>query len=253
MTRDEYRAHPALNFSKAKWLAVSPAHYKAHCDEVVEESPAMLLGTLTHALVLEGTPISDLAVVRPEGMNFVSKEGKAWKAEQTLPIITEEDLRAINGMAESVMANTYARSLLDACTIREKPLFGTLYGVEIKGLIDACGCNSANRWAILDLKTTNDASPKKWQWLIEDAERQYGLQAAWYMALLGLAEQLEDEPEFFWLAVEKKAPYTCVVHQIGGDKLRAAKDLLEQVLTSYIISSESNEYQQPYQGIHLHE
>jgi hypothetical protein len=251
MTRDEYRAHPALNFSKAKWLAVSPAHFKAKRDEIIKESHDMLLGNLTHALVLEGTPITDLAVVRPDGMSFTTKEGKAWKAEQVLPIITDEDIRDINGMAGSVMDNQDAKALLDACTIREKPIFGTLYGVEIKGMLDACGRNSAGHWAILDLKTTNDASPNKFKWTTKDFH--YDLQAAWYMALLGLAEQLEEEPEFFWLAVEKKPPYTCVVHQIGGDKLRAAKDLLEQVLTSYITCTESNQYQQPYQGIHLHE
>ena len=52
-TRKEYDAIHALNYSGAKELLKSPLHYKHYLAAERKETPALRVGSLTHAKVLE--------------------------------------------------------------------------------------------------------------------------------------------------------------------------------------------------------
>jgi len=246
MTTEEYRAHPALNFSLAKNLLKSPAHFQAALTETREPTSAMHIGTIAHAMILEGKVLADLCAIRPHGMSFVSKEGKAWKAEQTLPIISEDEESDLNLMTQAVRQNVYARSILMGCQHRETPLFASVMGVECKALLD-CHGTDGEQWTICDLKTTQDASPRGFARSVADMH--YDLQVAWYSAILAKHEQIETPPFWTWIAVEKKAPFVNVVytadqwHESGLRKL-------EIVLDRYKECSASGKWPMPYQGIH---
>jgi len=96
MTIDEYRAHPALNFSLAKLLAFkTPAHFQQAKEEPEElDSIAIRMGTAVHDL-LQG--ISRNFAIKPahrEGDPADTWHGskkwcKEWTAAQTLPIFTQ--------------------------------------------------------------------------------------------------------------------------------------------------------------------
>ena len=104
MTEAQYRASEAISKSDIDYIAPprTPAHYKAHKDGLLvrEETPAMRLGTLTHRAILEPDSMQSAFAVRPDGLSFTTKEGKAWRDAQKAPIITQEEADASEGDGE---------------------------------------------------------------------------------------------------------------------------------------------------------
>lgn len=248
MTREEYRAHPALNFSLAKHLLTSPAHFKAAQDEEQEETDAMRIGTLAHAMVLEGKDLRDLYAIKPAGMSFATKEGKAWRDDQTLPILKEEDAESIPAIAEAIAKNPDAAGMLRGCTMREHPIFFTLHGVECKALLDMAGTDS-RVWVINDFKTSQDASPRKFAKTAYDMH--LDMQAAWYSDGLAMAEGLEDPPLFYWTVTEKKKPFFNVVYQPDDETMANGRKKVEKALKRYQDCMKSGEWPMPTKGVQV--
>lgn len=246
MTREEYRAHPALNFSLAKHLLKSPAHFKAAQDEEREETDAMRIGTMAHAMILEGKDLRSMYAIKPAGMSFAKADGKAWRDAQTLPIITEEEANALPRIAEAIAKNRDATAILSGCTFRERPVFATMHGVECKALMDACGF-SATAWAVGDFKTAADVSPRKFSRTI--FEMDYDMQAAWSSDLLALEQGLESPPWWFWIATEKKPPFVNVVYQPDAEMMESGRAKVEKALAIYKECTESGEWPMPLRGV----
>ncbi len=246
MTTSEYRAYEAVNFSTLKAILKSPAHYQAALAEKVKETPAMLLGTLAHGMILEGKELRDMASVKPEGLSLATKDGKEWKAEfGHLPIISADDAAALDGMAQSVAQNPHAAAMLRACQDRETPIIADIRGVVCKGLIDAHGTDGVE-WVIVDLKTTDDASPEAFARKVADYH--YDMQAAHYKALLARHHQIETEPVFYWIAVEKTAPFTCVVYE-SFDWIQSGEEKLETALERLKECRAANHWPHAWRGI----
>ena len=246
MTTEEYRAHPACNFSSLKALLKSPAHYQAALQNQVEETVAMRLGTLVHGVVLEGHDLNAIAAIKPEGLSMATKDGKAWKeAAGELPIISLQDACDIEGMSASILANPHAAHILNISPERETPLFSTLQGVPCKALLDAHGTDG-EEWWIVDLKTTDDASPDAFARKV--ANFHYDLQAELYNAILSRHHQIENRPYWLWIAVEKTPPYTCAVYN-ANEWRQSGEEKLDRVLQSWKECTEKNEWPQPWQGI----
>lgn len=248
MTAAEYRAADAVNFSSVKHILTSPAHYRAALEEDRKETPAMIMGTMTHSVILEGMPLSKVCAIKPPDLSLATKEGKAWKAENAgKPIISDGDAEAIVGMAQAVAANPHAMAMLKACPDRETPLFANLAGVECKALIDAYGTDG-HEWVVCDLKTTDDASPDAFSRKVMGLH--YDMQAAFYCEILARNYQIENPPHFFWIAVEKTAPFTCAVYsaiewmETGEEKVRRALETMKECRAS-------GEWPQPWSGINI--
>jgi hypothetical protein len=137
----QYRAAEGISKSSLDWIAPprTPAHYRAKVDGLIpdEQTPAMRLGSMIHRAILEPETVSGAWVVRPEGMVFTTKEGKEWKASQTLPIITADEAATIVGMRDSVHAHPAVKRVL-ANARTEVSLFANGEdGVLRKARIDA--------------------------------------------------------------------------------------------------------------------
>jgi ATP-dependent exoDNAse (exonuclease V) beta subunit len=248
MNLSEYRAHKSVNFSTLKSILKSPAHYQAAlADDDQEEKEHLILGTLVHEFLLEGKDSRGAYAIKPEGMSFATKEGKAWKAEQTKPILSSDAEKKIPMMADAVLENAHAKAMLTACQHRETPILASIRGVECKGLIDAAGTDGVD-WVILDLKTTDDASPEAFARKV--ANYHYDMQAALYKQLLATHHQIETEPAFYWLVVEKTAPYTCAVYD-SSDWITSGEDKLERALETLKECRKSNFWPKPFSGINL--
>jgi len=246
MTTAEYRAHPALNFSLAKHLLKSPAHFKAAQDEEREETDAMRVGTLAHAMILEGKDLRDLYAIKPAGMSFATKDGKAWRDEQTLPILREEDANSIPRMAQAIVGNDYAAAVLKGCTMREMPIFATVMGVECKALLDVAGIKVGGQWLITDLKTCQDSDPRSFAKTV--ATMHYDLQAAWYCDVLWAEKGLQESPDWNWIAIEKTAPFVNRVYS-AEHWMDSGREKLERVLESYKECTASGKWPMPYGGM----
>jgi hypothetical protein len=245
MTTAEYRQHPACNFSSLKALLTSPAHYQAALAHKAEETEAMRLGTLVHGITLEGKEPHEMYAFKPDGLNLATKDGKEWRAAQTLEIMGNDKLAAALAMRESVMANVHAAHILSISPERETPLFSTIQGAPCKCLIDAHGTDGVEWW-IADLKTTDDASPDAFARKV--ANFHYDLQAELYSEILSRHHQIETRPYWLWIAVEKTPPYTCAVYN-ANEWRESGEAKLDRVLQSWKECTASGEWPQPWQGI----
>ncbi len=141
----EYRAMPEMNWSALKGYAKTPAHFKEAISNPMTQTPAMLVGSAVHCLVLEGVQAFDRQYIEaPEGIDRRTKEGKlAWAEFQEKAtgreILSADQYEQVALMWKSVMAHTTAGKLLVMCEQREITATWTdrLTGIECKARIDA--------------------------------------------------------------------------------------------------------------------
>lgn len=213
LTNDQYHATEAVSKSHLDKLARSPAHYwAAYLDPArvrPEPTPAMMLGTALHTAVLEPDLWDATIAVLPQAFDRRTKAGKelAQAFEQEAAgklVLTPDDADRVRRMADAVHQHPASRFLLDLPGKREASYFWTDQetGIECKCRPD---WHSTDRRLVVDVKTTEDASPKGFQRSV--ANFRYHVQAAWYQRPLG-AEQ------FLFICVEKAPPYCVAVYAV---------------------------------------
>lgn len=238
MDNAAYHAHAAVSKSHLDLVAKSPLHYWARYldpNRVPQEpTAAMAIGSAVHTHVLELDQWDSQYVVAPAGMDRRTKVGKAeWEVFQTAigtrTVISREDADLVMRIGRSVLSHSAAAYLLG---LPGKAETTHMWHDEISGL--QCKCRPDwlldDSSMIVDLKTTEDASPKAFQQSI--AKWRYHVQAAWYLD--GIEKATGKRPEqFIFIAVEKKPPYACAVYvadpqmvEIGGQTARADLDKL---------------------------
>lgn len=176
----DYLAMPALSNSALKRLRKSPAHFIAGDDPEAEQKPSLLRGSLLHTMVLEPSQIECRYVVKPDGMSFSNKDGKAWRdaVPAGVEIVTAAEMRSAKRQAENLRSIPEIGALLDSGRA-EVSFFWVdeQTGAYCKGRADWV-FRSESGVVLLDLKTAEDASEAGF----ERACGRYGyhMQAAWY-------------------------------------------------------------------------
>ena len=230
LDEDIYRSHSALNYSSAKSLLKSPKHFQASLKRKVEPSQEMLMGTAIHEAVLEGK--SPSYIVRPEGMDGRTKEGKEWKAQNAGKIIlSQEEDAGVRNAIKAVRENADVQYLLSLCKQREIGIVHNYNGVEIKGRLDAHGQDEAGKPIILDLKTTSSADPEDFGRKVFGLK--YATQCAWYQSLLALELGLEESPAWFWMVVETQEPFDVVLYQPPEEALEIGRAQMKHCIDTY--------------------
>lgn len=157
LPHDEYRERNGYSKSELDgFIKKCPAFYYRSKDvvEAEEETDAMLFGRLLHALVFNQPT---LFYVRPDGLSFTTKEGRAWRDDHAdRPIIKQSTHRELLHTADAVRSHPHVKPLMRE-GVAEISLFGVHRetGLPIKGRPDWLP-NERN--FVLDLKRTNDAS-----------------------------------------------------------------------------------------------
>jgi hypothetical protein len=238
MDNATYHAHSAVSKSHLDLVAKSPLHYWSRyldANRVPQEpTAAMAIGSAVHTHVLELDQWDAQYVVAPAGIDRRTKVGKAeWDVFQTAigtrTVISREDADLVMRIGRSVLSHPAAAYLLG---LPGKAETTHMWVDEATGL--QCKCRPD--WLlddgsmIVDLKTTEDASPRGFQKSI--AQWRYHVQASWYLD--GLQHATGKRPEqFVFIAVEKKPPYVCAVYvadqqmiEIGQDTARRDLDKL---------------------------
>lgn len=208
----QYRAAEGISKSALDYIAQprTPAHYKAYIDGLlrVETTAAMRLGSMIHRVILE--PDTADYVVKPEGMLFTTKEGRAWRDAQTAPIITADEEATIRGMRDAVWAHPAVKRVL-AKAQKEVCVFASdSHGMLRKGRFDALpeGGN-----VIVDIKSCASASPDAMSKSM--GAFRYDVQAAYYLDLAAL--QGLDKSKFLLVCVEKTPPFAVAVYAIDDE------------------------------------
>ena len=222
---NEFRSY--LSSTDIRRLLRSPAHYK---NPKIEDSPALQFGSLVHEFVL--LPHIAEARYRPRAdVDGRTKEGKAirdWEAslsaQQGVKFITESDYNAAVSIAASVRAHMGASSLIAGGVAETAGIVSDFLGVNCRIKPDY-----RTDSYIVDLKTCYDARPE--QFCKSALAYQYQVQAALYV---DVAEAIDGKKrDFYWVAVEKDAPYAVAVYKASEEMLEHGRRLYQGAIKLY--------------------
>jgi exodeoxyribonuclease VIII len=226
MENADYHRHSAVSKSHLDQVAKSPLHYWARYLDpnrvAPEPTPAMAIGSAVHTHVLELDQWDARYVTAPEGINRRTNAGKAeWETFETAAtgrtVLAKADAELVMRMGHSVFRHPAAAMLL---AMPGKAETTHMWIDEATGL--QCKCRpdwlTDDGSLIVDLKTTEDASPSGFRKSI--ANFRYFVQASWYLD--GIEQATGKRPEqFIFLCVEKKAPYACAVYAADAEMIEA--------------------------------
>jgi len=203
-----------LSYSSLKAFAKSPNHYLLYKSRKMKPTPAMQLGSIADCLVLTPDRFERQYSVLPE-IDRRTKEGKAiyetfLEDAQGKDLVKMETYREAKSIADAVIHHREAMELLQGQ--KQVELSGEIHGIEFRGFADAVNSNS-----VIDLKTTQDASPGNFQ--KQAYNLMYHLQCAIYLELSGAHN-------FFWLAVENRAPHNVAIYAPDQDFKDRGQELL---------------------------
>ena len=217
-------------------LAKFPAHcWGLHLDParpVVESTPAMKGGTLTHCGILEPAELLKRYVIKPDGMTFSTKEGKAWREAVApgLEIIGTEDLERVNAQRAAVMrvgalADLLAQGVSEASVFAKDPATG----LRIRCRPDWMQRIGPKRVKVLDIKTISDLTHDS----VMRAIGSYGYhrQQAHYTGVLEAAGWEVDE--FVFGLVSSTYPYVAAAFVLDDDSVSQAYDEVGELLTQF--------------------
>ena len=217
--KKEYESSTNLRHS-----LISPKKYLHGKTAIQVPTKAMEEGTAVHTFFLENNKFHDEYIFRPEGLNARTKEGKEWmKENEGKKILSYEWKENLEKMKQSIL-DSPAEIIYNNDNYSELSFFwDDLYGIRGKCRPD---CLSLNDRFVLDLKTTQDASPKGFQKSI--GQFGYHIQASWY--LRGLRKLGVKIDEFLFLAIEKTAPFCVGVYRADKEMLEEGDKKIEEAL-----------------------
>ncbi len=222
---NEFRSY--LSSTDIRRLLRSPAHYK---NPKIEDSPALQFGSLVHEFVL--LPHIAEARYRPKAnVDGRTKEGKAvrdWEAslaaQQGIKFITEFDYNAAVSIAASVRTHMGASSLIAGGVAETAGIVSDFLGVNCRIKPDY-----RTDSYIVDLKTCYDARSE--QFCKSALAYQYQVQAALYV---DVAEAIDGKKrDFYWVAVEKDAPYAVAVYKASDEMLEHGRQQYRKGIELY--------------------
>lgn len=211
-----YHGIDACSASRLKLLKKSPAHCKyAIENQDQKKTPALVLGSAVHCMVLEPELFESRFVIKPTfGRTKAALEEKAaWEAANcNRDVIDADDYGLCCKLRELLTAHKLAGPILrQKSDVEISGLWiDSLTGILCKLRADAV---SDKLSLCVDLKTTEDASPRAFSKAIFD----YGYHRQGAMYLDGWKALGRDYRHYCIIAVEKKPPYGIAVYRLATD------------------------------------
>lgn len=204
---EEYFAADGLNNSYL-WKLINQT--PAHAQVPTAKTDAMTIGSATHLAVLQPELASKQIKQGPS-----DRRGKKWKDAQKEAeeggkiLLTAGDYNICMAMRDSVWRNpAVAQELTKPGTTYEQAAFWEYKGIKCK-----CKADVARPGTLLDLKTSQDASPRGFSQSV--AKYGYHQQDAFYSYGWGKAVGASIDT-FLFLVVEKHPPYACAVYELDS-------------------------------------
>jgi len=232
MNEAEYAKVKAVRSSHLKLLARSPAHYvhavheeiKRATDGDDDATDALVMGTVTHCLCLEGSEFdSRFLIFNPENrpkpaQTFALTENKVWRQGKEFEakssnrkLIPQSMYDAALAMKKAIKSTMLADEVLNSVGIHEQLHVWTdkYTGIECKARVD----KKRSKGRGVDLKTTRDARPSAF---IRDVfNLGYHVSAGFHMRGANLKE-------FAFVAVENTAPHGVLLYPLSQDAIDTA-------------------------------
>lgn len=229
LAHEQYLAANGLSHSMLKIMREqSPMHLRAAMDAPPEpETEVQRIGALTHRAILIPETLKDAFHVKPQGMNFTTKDGKAWRDEHSdRPIVKFDEWETVKRMVDAVHRHPSARRLLKNAQF-EQSIFvedtkGTLRKLR-PDVLPAAGN------ILPDLKTCTSAHPDDFMKSVADFG--YWTQGAWYLDGTSLAGMEFDT--FVLIAVEKTYPHAVATYAVDMFAIEYGRRINEALVERY--------------------
>jgi len=189
-------------------------------------TPAMFDGTLIHCATLEPEKFDKRYIVAPE-INKRTNAGKAeWaefqEANADKEVITSSQYDTSMNVQKAVYAHPVASELLCG-GIAEQAYFW-----DDPRTGEKCKCKADYvSDVIVDLKSCQSSAPGAFSKSCADFK--YHMQHAFYCRGIGL-------DDFFFIAVEKKAPYVVEVYHLDQEAVDLGNRLIDEAIDKYIFA-----------------
>jgi exodeoxyribonuclease VIII len=236
MPAAEYHASPGVSNTMLSDLARSPAHcwalHHAPGRPARKTTPAMNAGTLLHTLVLEPEKVPGAYIVRPDGLDGRTKEGKEWAAQAGgLTVLSAEQYATAEAQRDAIFAVPELAALLNAGH-SEVSCFWRDEATDLPCRMRADWVSNVvnGRVVLLDLKSTNDASPEGFAKTM--ARFGYHRQAAHYSTGYANADCVEVV-NFVFGVVTQEYPFIAAAYSIAADALEQGQDECATLLETY--------------------
>lgn len=223
MTQDYHADTSRIGKSGLDLIHQSPLHYwAAYLDpnrEHREQTPAMLMGSVVHQLVLEPhkrdyAPMPDVDRRTTAGKEAYARAIAANPLAQLVPAKTWD---TANRMADAVHRNKAAMLLLEGGEM-EKRVDWTepTTGAQCKSKLD---CWNPKHGFIVDLKTADDGSEEGFG--RSAYNYRYHVQSAFYTDAL-VNNNITVE-RFYFIVVEKEAPFAVSIYYADNDVIEKGR------------------------------
>lgn len=261
-----------LNWSTAKELGRSAAHFKYALEHKYESTDLQARGIAGHVATLEprkyGGKVYDALDVSTAADGTLysvwpkenGKRGtKAWDGAESLcnlrgqRLILQKDHEWCVAIAAAVHAKVAARPLLVGrreVTLRWKQTASAMAGGSsftwrLKGRVDQLVYQGQQLVGVADLKSTRDASIDGF--MKQVAMYGYHAQAAFYVD--GVRECTGLLVPYYWIAVESEPPHCVTVIEASDQVLALGRDIYCEHLELFRRCTERNEWPQYAEGI----
>lgn len=223
--QNDFRSY--ISSSDIRRLLRSAAHYRSPTKM---ESAAMAFGTLVHTFVLEPHVAEARYRARAE-VDGRTKEGKAvrdWEAslaaQQGVQFISRSDYDAAVSIATAVRSHLGCVSILASGLAEVSGTADNFNGINARIRPDYLADGH-----IVDLKTCVDARGDAFVRSVLNYG--YDVQAAYY---LDVAEAIDGKKrKFFWVAVEKDAPYAVAVYEASDAMIEHGRRQYKRAIELY--------------------
>lgn len=242
----EFLQERPLSYSSLTAFKQSPAHYIHYLTQPFTKTPALVLGNLVDVLLLTPDNFAKKFAVVPE-CDKRTKEGKAiWEAFKSNPdhagkewVPTDMYNQAIF-MRDAVNMNPVSASFLKRMAKSQLKLNWTC---KETGLPLVCFIDIEGDTFIADLKTTDCADPE--EFMRSAFNYQYHIQAAAYLE--AYKRKFFKFPDYYFIVVEKSAPFGVSVCKATDDFIALGKQEFEGLKTRFNYCMEKNLWQQTYE------
>jgi exodeoxyribonuclease VIII len=242
--KDYHSDLTAISKSRLAKMSVCPQYFKWCEDNPQEPSEDLIVGSAFHKLVLEADSFGAEFVVMPN-IDRRTKQGKELYEQfiitsQGRDILTQEQYETISAMRDSVLSNKYAVALLKGNHEHSFYTQDELTKETIKVRPD-CYRNVQDRIVITDLKSCRSAITE--DFMRDVVKFSYDLQA--YMYTLAVSKVMnipQENVDFVFIAVEKKAPYMINILQADQFVLERGEALFREYIGKYHECKETNHW-----------
>jgi exodeoxyribonuclease VIII len=250
----DYYKIKALSHSMLSCLAQSPMECKMrYVDDPPtlpkKDSAAFAMGHAVHCLALEPNEFSNRFAIAPK-CDRRTNAGKAQWAQflvdcEGKELLDDQEYEDAMACVQALNNHPEFAAIMAQPRRVEVPFEFDLFGHRFKAKPD---CIVDSMRLILDIKTTDDASPHRWQWSAVD----YGYHRQQFIYQVALDKAKGERYRFIFAVVEKPKPSTrgipptVALYELDSETMGMGRDDTWRLVQDYEDRTASGFWQQPY-------